>query len=82
VPGFDASTVTGILVPAKTPRDIVQKLNAALGQVLAQPAVRERFSALGAEVQPSSSEELAAWIRDDLAVWVKVVKQAGIKVDL
>src|SRR5688572_30595040 len=82
VPGFDASTVTGILAPAKTPRDIVQKLNAALGQVLAQPAVRERFSALGAEVQPSSSEELAAWIREDLAVWVKVVKQAGIKVDL
>jgi tripartite-type tricarboxylate transporter receptor subunit TctC len=82
VPGFDASTVTGILAPAKTPRDIVQKLNAALGQVLAQPAVKERFATLGAEVQPSTSDELAAWIRDDLAVWVKVVKQAGIKVEL
>ncbi len=82
VPGFDASTVTGILAPAKTPRDIVQKLNAALGQVLAQAAVKERFAALGAEVQPSTSDELAAWIRDDLAIWVKVVKQAGIKVEL
>jgi tripartite-type tricarboxylate transporter receptor subunit TctC len=82
VPGFDASTVTGILAPAKTPRDIVQRLNAALGQVLAQGAVKERFAALGAEVQPSSSDELAAWIRDDLAVWVKVVRQAGIKVEL
>jgi tripartite-type tricarboxylate transporter receptor subunit TctC len=82
VPGFDASTVTGILAPAKTPRDIVQKLNAALAQVLAQPAVKDRFTTLGAEVQPSTSEELAAWIREDLAVWVKVVKQAGIKVEL
>ena len=82
VPGFDASTVTGILAPGRTPRDIVQKLNAALGQVLAQPAVKERFATLGAEVQPSTSDELAAWIRDDLAVWINVVKQAGIKVDL
>ena len=82
VPGFDASTVTGVLAPARTPRDIVQRLNAALGQVLAQPAVKERFATLGAEVQPSTSDELAAWIRDDLAVWMKVVKQAGIKVEL
>jgi len=82
VPGFDASTVTGILAPAKTPRDVVQKLNAALSQVLAQPAVKERFAALGAEVQPSTSDELAAWIRDDLAIWMKVVKQAGIKLEL
>ena len=82
VPGFDASTVTGVLAPARTPRDIVQRLNAALGQVLAQPAVKERFATLGAEVQPSTSDELAAWIRDDLAVWINVVKQAGIKVEL
>jgi tripartite-type tricarboxylate transporter receptor subunit TctC len=82
VPGFDASTVTGILAPARTPRDVVQKLNAALAQVLAQPAVKERFAALGAEVQPSTSDELAAWIRDDLAIWMKVVKQAGIKLEL
>ena len=82
VPGFDASTVTGVLAPAKTPREIVQRLNAALVQVLAQAAVKERFAIVGAEVQPSTSDELAVWIRDDLAIWVKVVKQAGIKVEL
>jgi tripartite-type tricarboxylate transporter receptor subunit TctC len=82
VPGFDASTVTAVLAPAATPRDIVARLNAALGKVLGNPAVRERFAALGAEVQPSTSEELGKWIRDDLAVWIKVVKQAGIKVEL
>lgn len=81
IPGFDASTVTGLLAPAAAPREVVARLNAALNKVLAAPAVRERFTALGAEVQPSSSEELGKFIREDLALWVKVVKQAGIKVD-
>lgn len=81
VPGFDASTVTGILTPAATPREVITRLNGALNKVLATSAVRERFAALGAEVQPSSSEELGKFIREDLALWVKVVKQAGIKVE-
>ncbi len=82
VPGFDASTVTGVLAPAATPRDVLARLNAALVKILATAAVKERFVAVGAEVQPSSAEELAAYIREDLAQWVKVVKQAGIKVEL
>jgi tripartite-type tricarboxylate transporter receptor subunit TctC len=82
VPGFDASTVTAILAPAKTPREVVQKLNGALNQVLGQAQVKERFAGVGAEVQPSTTDELGAWIKEDLAKWVKVVKQAGIKVEL
>jgi tripartite-type tricarboxylate transporter receptor subunit TctC len=82
VPGFDASTVTGVLAPAATPREVLARLNAALVKILATAAVKERFVAVGAEVQPSSAEELAAYIREDLAQWVKVVKQAGIKVEL
>jgi tripartite-type tricarboxylate transporter receptor subunit TctC len=82
VPGFDASTVTGILAPAATPREVVQRLNTVLVKVLAAPAIKERFASLGADVQPSTSEELGAFIREDLAKWVKVVKQAGIKVEL
>ena len=82
VPGFDASTITGVLAPARTPRDVVQKLNTALTQVLAQAAVKERFTTLGAEVHASTSDELGAWIREDLSVWMKVVKQAGIKLEL
>jgi tripartite-type tricarboxylate transporter receptor subunit TctC len=82
VPGFDASTVTAILAPAKTPREVVQKLNGALNRVLGQAQVKERFAGVGAEVQPSTTDELGAWIKEDLAKWVKVVKQAGIKVEL
>lgn len=80
VPGFDASTVTGILAPAATPRAIVTQLNNALHKVLGNATVRNRFVTLGAEVQPSSSEELGKFIREDLALWTRVVKQAGIKV--
>ena len=82
VPGFDASTVTGILAPAATPRDVIARLNSALVKVLGTATVKDRFAALGAEAQPSSVEELAAYIREDLAQWIKVVKQAGIKVEL
>ncbi len=82
VPGFDASTVTGVLAPSKTPREVVAQLNAALVKILGTPAIKERFATLGAEGQPSTSEELGAFIREDLAQWVKVVKQAGIKLEL
>lgn len=81
-PAFDASTVTGILAPAATPRHIVTQLNATLSKILAASEIRERFAALGAEVQPGTPEQLAQFIREDLAQWVKVVKQAGIKVEL
>jgi tripartite-type tricarboxylate transporter receptor subunit TctC len=82
VPGFDAKTVTGVLAPAAIPRDILAKLNGALNKVLSSAAVKERFAALGAEAQPSTPEELGAFIRDDLAIWKDVVKKAGIKVEL
>jgi len=80
VPGFDASTVTGILAPAATPRAVITQLNGALRKVLGNTTVRNRFVTLGAEVQASSSEELGKFIREDLALWTKVVKQAGVKV--
>ncbi|MCI3951035.1 MAG: transporter substrate-binding protein, partial [Burkholderiales bacterium] len=82
LPGFDASTVTAVLAPAATPRNVVTRLNATLVKLLSAREIRERFASLGAEVQPSTPEELARFIREDLAQWVKVVKQAGIKLEL
>ena len=81
VSGADASTFTGILAPAKTPVAIVAKLNDALVRTLKSDAVRERFATLGAEVWPSTPEQLGQFIKDDLAKWSKVVKAAGIKVE-
>ena len=81
VPGFEGSVVTGMLAPAATPGEIVQRLNSALLKALSDPALTERFAALGAEVRPSTSEELGRFIRDDLARWRRVVREAGIKVE-
>ncbi|MBI3919729.1 MAG: hypothetical protein HY322_22295 [Betaproteobacteria bacterium] len=81
VPGFEGSVVTGMLAPAGTPPEIVRRLNAALVKVLTDPVLVERFAALGAEVRPSSSEELGKFIREDLARWRKVVREAGIKAE-
>lgn len=81
VTGADASTFTGILAPAKTPSDIVARLSAALVKTLKSDPVRERFAALGADVWPSTPEQLGQFIKDDLAKWTKVVKTAGIKVE-
>jgi tripartite-type tricarboxylate transporter receptor subunit TctC len=57
-------------------------MHTKFAKILGTPEVRERFASLGAEVQPSTSEELGKFIREDLAQWVKVVKQAGIKLEL
>ena len=81
IPGVDVSTVTGILAPAATPKAIIEQLHAVLGKVLALPAVKQRFAELGAQAFPSTSEQLAVFIRDDLARWKRVVREANIKVE-
>lgn len=81
VPGFDASTVTGIFVPTATPREIVARLNTVVTDLLNTAAVKERFATVGAEAAPGSSEEFGAFIRNDIARWINVVKQAGIKLE-
>ena len=81
VPGFDASTVTGIFAPAATPREVVARLNTVVTDLLNTAAVKERFATVGAEAAPGSSEEFGAFIRNDIARWINVVKQAGIKLE-
>jgi tripartite-type tricarboxylate transporter receptor subunit TctC len=81
LPGFDASTFTGIVLPAATPRDVVTKLHAALIKVLRSKATRDSFARFGADVLESTPEEFSRFIRADLAKWSKVVREAGIKLE-
>jgi len=67
---------------AQFPEKAIRLLVPFAPGILGTPEIRERFAALGAEVQPSTTEELGRFIREDLAQWVKVVKQAGIKLEL
>jgi tripartite-type tricarboxylate transporter receptor subunit TctC len=70
-----------VSVPARTPRAIVVKLNSELGKMLAQKDVREKLTAQGADPEPTTPEQFAAFIRDETAKWGKVIREAKIEVE-
>jgi tripartite-type tricarboxylate transporter receptor subunit TctC len=72
----------GLFVPKGTPRDIIRKLNAAVVEALADPAVRSRIIDLGYEVFPrekQTPEALGALVKADAAKWWPIIKDLGIK---
>jgi len=81
LPGQEADTLQGLLVPAGTPAAIVQRLHADVVKILSQPETRDRISALGFEIVASSPKEFAAQIRAEVSKWTKVVREAGVKVE-
>jgi len=79
LPGFETVIWYGALVPAKTPREIVARLNAEITKALSHATVRERFAAQGIESAGVGPEKFAAIIKTDLARWQKVIRQGNIK---
>ena len=80
VPGYEAVQWFGMLVPANVPRDVVARLHGALTRALQDSDVKKRFIDDGAEVTPSANpEEFGQLVRDEVAKWARVVKQAGIQ---
>jgi tripartite-type tricarboxylate transporter receptor subunit TctC len=79
VPGFDVTSWYAFFVPAKTPPEIIKKLQADTVAVLAEPAMKEKLAQLGVGVVGSTPEELAALVRRDAETWGPVIKAAGIK---
>lgn len=76
VPGFVFDFWIGLLAPAKTPRDVVNKLNQEVGKALAQPDVKERMAKLGGEPMPMSPERFDAFIREEHATLSVIMKDA------
>jgi tripartite-type tricarboxylate transporter receptor subunit TctC len=81
LPGFEALQWFGIFAPAGTPREVVARLNADIVKALRLPDVRERMTALGAEIVGSSPEQFAAFQKADTAKWAKIVKTSGAKIE-
>jgi tripartite-type tricarboxylate transporter receptor subunit TctC len=77
VPGYEFSTWYGLLVPAGTPRTIIDRLNAETAKVLAQPFVKEQFAVQGLDTTPSSPQEFGQYLKAEVAKWGKVVKASG-----
>jgi tripartite-type tricarboxylate transporter receptor subunit TctC len=80
-PELDVLGWYGIVVPAGTPQLIVSKLNTDIVNALNAPDVRERMKALGQELSPSTPEQFQEQIRNDYALWGKVVRASGVKAD-
>ena len=80
-PGYEATNWYAFVAPAKTPKDMVERLNRELVKVLSTPDVREQLLANGMEPQPSTPEELARYIEREFATWGRVVKEAGIQAE-
>lgn len=78
LPGFDVSSWFGLFVPAKTPKAIIDRMNADIRTVLAEPGVKEKLNKLGTEVVGSSAEELGALLRAEDAKWGPIIKELGI----
>jgi len=81
VRNFQASTYTGILLPSGTPRDVVQRVYDAVVKVLEQPATRDNFQRLGAEVIRSTPEEFVRRMKGDYERWMKVRQATHIRLE-
>jgi tripartite-type tricarboxylate transporter receptor subunit TctC len=81
LPAYEVINWYGVLVPAKTPREIVARLNAEIVRIMQLPAVKERLAAQGAETFTSTPEKFAGYIKAETEKWAKVVKFSGAKLD-
>ena len=79
VPGYVAVAWFGLLAPAKTPRDIINKLSAETARILKLPEVNSRLSDLGAEPVGSTAAEFDAHIKAEIVKWAKVIKDANVE---
>jgi tripartite-type tricarboxylate transporter receptor subunit TctC len=79
--GFEATTWFGVMAPVKTPREIVARLNSDLARITVAADVRERFIGEGVEPIGGSTELFAAFVREEIDKYAKVVKAAGLTAD-
>ena len=81
VPGYEASVWYGVVAPARTPREIIAKLNAEIARILRERGSRDRIAAGDFEVTSSTPGEFGDFIRAETAKWAKVVKASGARAE-
>lgn len=79
VPGYSAALWVGVLAPARTPRPLVNRIQADIRRVVNTPEVRERMTKMGVEVALNTPEEFDKFMRSELVKWGAVAKRAGVK---
>jgi tripartite-type tricarboxylate transporter receptor subunit TctC len=76
---FDVSSWQGIVVPAGTPKAVIQRLNRDLVKVLSTPEMKDRFAQYSAVTAASTPEQFSAYIKEEIIRWKKVATDSGVK---
>jgi len=79
VPGYEATIWLGVMAPAGTPKEVVDKLNAGINKVIARPDVKDAWAKQGAVPMAMTPAEFDKYLQSDIEKWANVVKSAGIK---
>jgi tripartite-type tricarboxylate transporter receptor subunit TctC len=78
LPGFEAVTWFGVVVPKGTPPAIIERLNKEIGKILAMPDVKQKLAVQGIDVAGGSPEQFGSYMRDEFAKWGSLVKESGL----
>jgi len=81
VPGYETTAWYGMLAPAKLPKLLVDKLNAAIINVIALPDVRDSFLKQSFDITTSTPDEFSSLIKSELSKWRKIVKESGMRIE-
>lgn len=81
VPGFEAVTWHGVVVPAGTPQAVIGRLNAEINKILQTPDIRDRLTHQGAEIIGGTPQQFAAYIQAEIPKWAKVIRDSGARAD-
>lgn len=79
--GFDVISWFGVVVPAGTPKEVVQSIHSQIARAAKMPDIRDKFASQGIELVSNSPEEFADYIKKDWAVWDKIIKSSNIKAE-
>jgi tripartite-type tricarboxylate transporter receptor subunit TctC len=81
LPGYESASTAGVFAPTGTSPALIKRLNEEINRVLGRPEVKERFFNQSVDIVGGSPEEVAAFVKSDVATTARIVKEAGIRVD-
>ena len=81
IKGFEAGNWFGVFAPAGTPREIVERVNAAINRAMTRPEMKDKLLSQGADALTGTPADLAALVQRELAKFAKIIKDAGVRVE-